>query len=199
MNKLDLNKIRKEKQKAKTEGVLELKLPGQADAIKAVEDSVNNLTELLESKDDYDFSQIKQEITHLKAIIEQRLDFKPLTKSLDEFTSKIASTQTSVTKQNKQDLSKLIKSFEDTIKQNKPVVNVKASNTMLEYRPSDDDFVSDNLKYLGFVSSSGAWYIMRISGTNKKTYRYFSGISDYSKNWSDRSVLAYKNFGEIRL
>lgn len=43
-------------------------------------------------------------------------------------------------------------------------------------------------KYYGFLSRSGAWYIMR---SNDVAYRYTRGSSDYVTNWTNRESLTY--------
>ena len=119
--KLDLKAMKSERIKEEREQGL-LGFPVQVNGISDVTESIDKLHELIESKEDYDFDQLKTELANLKSIFEERLDLEPLTKSLDEFTTQLTSTQTSTTTQNKQDLSKLIKSIQDTIKENRPVI-----------------------------------------------------------------------------
>lgn len=60
------------------------------------------------------------------------------------------------------------------------------------YKISDLDSASDP-KYYGFLDPSGNWYIMKES-TSAGTYRYVSGTSSYSTNWTNRASLTYGYF-----
>lgn len=59
------------------------------------------------------------------------------------------------------------------------------------YKASDVD-APGTTNYYGFVSAQGAWYVLQevISGTSS-TYRFASGTSDYSTNWTNRASLTY--------
>ena len=51
------------------------------------------------------------------------------------------------------------------------------------------------VKYYGYLSISGAWYILE-SDTTAKTYKYAKGTSDFSTNWTNRAGLTYQFYNE---
>ena len=64
----------------------------------------------------------------------------------------------------------------------------------------DKYFVSDvdesgDPKYYGFLTTSGAWYILQ--NTSETTFRYFAGTSDYPTNWTNRASLSYDYYNVI--
>lgn len=195
--KLDLKSIKSERIKEEREQGL-LGFPVQVNGISGVTESIEKLHELIESKEDYDFDQLKIELANLKAIFEERLDLAPLTKSLDEFTTQLTSTQTSTTKQNKEDLSKLIKSIEDTIKGNQPIVNVKAYDIRAEYGAADF-YITGSTAYISYIHPTGKWYILKQTGTEEGTFRYAVGTKDYEKAWKNKTMQKYYQYNEVRL
>lgn len=64
------------------------------------------------------------------------------------------------------------------------------------YKLSDsDDDASPN--YYGYVDSEGNWYIMlETISTGNNTYRFVSGTSGYTTNWTNRAGLTYGYFYE---
>jgi len=61
-----------------------------------------------------------------------------------------------------------------------------------QYSISDIDDSGDPA-YYGFLDKDGGWYILEENVANG-TYRYDSGTSDYSTNWTGRAGLAYQLF-----
>lgn len=53
-----------------------------------------------------------------------------------------------------------------------------------------DEAVSDNNTYIGKVSRTGTWLIMRINSEQTQA-KYAYGTSGYSSNWTNRTSLAY--------
>lgn len=60
------------------------------------------------------------------------------------------------------------------------------------YHPSDWDDTGDP-SYYGFLDKDGAWYIMRMSDS-EKSIRYVKNRGDYTIYWGNRSYLEYKLF-----
>lgn len=116
MKNLDLNKLRKEINKEKSTGVLELKLPDQLEAIEDVKKSIDNLSGLLEGQEQYDFDQLKQAIDEVKNLL-QTIDFAPLTKSLEESITNVLTLHNSTHKElqnkNNEAISRLTKTIVD--------------------------------------------------------------------------------------
>lgn len=56
-----------------------------------------------------------------------------------------------------------------------------------EYKISDIDS-GGATKYYGFVTSGGAWQILKLTTTEA---RYCRGASDYATNWTNRTGLTY--------
>ena len=54
---------------------------------------------------------------------------------------------------------------------------------------------SENI-YTGFTNNLGAWYIMK-ADTQKGSFRYTRGDSDFPVNWSNRSNLSYDYFYKV--
>jgi hypothetical protein len=71
-------------------------------------------------------------------------------------------------------------------------VRVSTEEILAKYVISDLDDASST-KYYGFVSSTGEWYIMKLTTTES---RYVSGSSDYATNWTGRAGLTYQYFYE---
>lgn len=49
--------------------------------------------------------------------------------------------------------------------------------------------------YFGFINKDGAWFIMKES--EKKAFLYARGDSDFARNWSNRTKLAYDFFDNV--
>lgn len=86
------------------------------------------------------------------------------------------------------------KGFLDNVK----VVNKDGSalgSPLGGFELSDFDSSGDPV-YIGKIDKNGSWYISEIniiSGTKK----YINGTSDYSNNWSNRSILSYQSFNDV--
>ena len=52
------------------------------------------------------------------------------------------------------------------------------------------------IKYYGYLSISGAWYILEEDTTNK-TFKYAKGTSDFGTNWTGRAGLTYRFYNEV--
>lgn len=198
MKNLDLNKLRKEINKEKSTGVLELKLPDQLEAIEDVKKSIDNLSGLLEGQEQYDFDQLKQAIDEVKNLL-QTIDFAPFIKSLEESINNVLTLHNSTHKELQNKNNEAISRLTKTIVDNKPVVNVKANTVpATEYRPSDSDIFGIDV-YFGFLHPTGKWYILKQSGKEQASFRYATGLSNYSQNWSVHKRLTYKPFSEVKL
>lgn len=68
----------------------------------------------------------------------------------------------------------------------------KIVDALGHYHPSDEDESGDP-RYYGFLDKDGNWYIMEHNVGNG-TYRYASGSSNYSTNWTGKAGLSYNYF-----
>lgn len=61
------------------------------------------------------------------------------------------------------------------------------------YEISDEDSGNATTQYYGYVNNRGIWIIQKMVnlGSSVITYRYISGRSDYSTNWTNRAGLSY--------
>jgi hypothetical protein len=71
-------------------------------------------------------------------------------------------------------------------------VKVSNQDALAEYRASDSEM--DTTSYYGFLTTTGAWYIMKDTGTS---YRYAKGDSDYPTAWTGRAALTYDYYNEV--
>lgn len=62
------------------------------------------------------------------------------------------------------------------------------------YKISEID--SNIISYYGFINKDEAWYIMRVD-TEKGSFRYSRGESNFSANWSNRENLKYGYFSNL--
>ena len=69
------------------------------------------------------------------------------------------------------------------------------SGKSIPYYIHDKDDANDT-KYYGFVDLRGTWVIMKES-TAAGTFRYATGKSLYSSNWTVRASLSYGYYNEI--
>ncbi len=67
-----------------------------------------------------------------------------------------------------------------------------------DFKVSDDQEHSTDadIRYYGYVSRSGEWYIMRRdrspSGVTKNEYRFVKGGSGYATMWAGKQGLSYE-------
>lgn len=64
------------------------------------------------------------------------------------------------------------------------------------YAASDTDESDGTYNYYGFLKADGSWYIMRITKDNT-AIRYFTGVSGYTTNWTNKAGLSYDYFNVI--
>lgn len=162
----------------------------QLDSNLELKTAINGLTELLESKDDYDFDKLHDQLLR----IDKRLDIAPLFKSLEK---SIKTTTQSSYKTKIDGFSELLRAVK-SLKDNPPIVNVTTkADVSQEYKASDADIGSPS--FFGFLHPTGKWYIMRQSGTTFTTFRYTSGTKDYRGAWDKRINLSYGLYSEVSL
>jgi cytochrome c556 len=114
MKKLDLKKIKAEKAaktKQQPEGKLVLELPGHNDALVAVTKSIDDLSEFLNGKEDYDFDKLKSQLEQIDKHLDLSQYFSALEKALEANKPK-DSVKASIT-----NFAELI----DAVKANKPI------------------------------------------------------------------------------
>jgi len=70
-----------------------------------------------------------------------------------------------------------------------------ATNPIEGYKCADID-TAGNPKYYGFISTTGAWYILQ-ENTTAGSYRYKKGTSGYSTGWTNRVTHSYDYFSVI--
>lgn len=164
----------------------------QLDSNLKLKTALDTLTELLESKDDYDFDKLHDQLRQ----IDKRLDLAPLFSSLEK--SLKDTTQLSLLhKTNTKGFSELLRAVK-SLKDNPPVVKVTTkADVSQEYKASDADIGSPS--FFGFLHPTGKWYIMRQSGTTFTTFRYTSGTKDYRGAWDKRINLSYGLYSEVSL
>lgn len=63
------------------------------------------------------------------------------------------------------------------------------------YRTADIDTASDP-KYYGFLSHTGAWYILE-ENTAAGTFRYCKGKALYPAAWTARAAQSYDYYSEV--
>lgn len=74
-------------------------------------------------------------------------------------------------------------------------VNSPTQNQLLdEYKISEID--SNVISFYGFIKKGGNWYIMR-ADTDKGSFRYARGESNFSDNWNKRQNLKYDYFDDV--
>jgi len=75
----------------------------------------------------------------------------------------------------------------------------KHGGNRIDFEPSDEDTADATYKYYGYLSSQGAWLIMRFDLTtpNIVLYRYAAGKTGYAANWAGRAGLSYSLFSDI--
>ena len=69
------------------------------------------------------------------------------------------------------------------------------NDSLDNYKISDGD-ETGTTKYYGYISKTGRWYIMQ-NDTTANTYRYASGATAYTTNWTNRAALTYGYFNSI--
>jgi len=76
---------------------------------------------------------------------------------------------------------------------------ITSNDRFANYHPTDiDKDASPN--YYGFVTFTGAWYIMReVLDPGKDTYRYTAGKESYTDNWTSRTTLTYSYIYEVSI
>lgn len=165
----------------------------QLDSNLKLKTALDGLTELLESKDDYDFDKLHDQLRQ----IDKRLDLAPLFSSLEK--SLKDTTQLSLLhKTNTKGFSELLRAVK-SLKDNPPVVKITTkADISQEYKASDAD-ITTIPSYFGFIHPTGKWYIMRQSGANLTMFRYVSGTTGYRKAWDSRTSLEYSLYSEVRL
>lgn len=62
------------------------------------------------------------------------------------------------------------------------------------YTLSDIDTSNSSLLYLGYLASSGGWYIARFDGS---AFRFTMGDSNYLTSWGNRSSLTYNTYDNV--
>jgi hypothetical protein len=72
--------------------------------------------------------------------------------------------------------------------------NVSAASQTEGYKISE--IYSGEFTYYGFVNPEGNWYIMKEDPT-AGSFRYFKGVSEFSKNWNNRENLKYDYFHKV--
>lgn len=75
-----------------------------------------------------------------------------------------------------------------------PVANF-IQDPYIRYKAVDifDDGVATNVKYYGFLTPEGNWYILKNDpSASAKTFRYaFGGENNYEDSWTNRASLTY--------
>lgn len=73
-------------------------------------------------------------------------------------------------------------------------IPILSDDPTLLYKLSDLDTVPEINQYFGYVTNSGAWYIMNLT---HDTARYANGDSNYTGNWTNRESLSYDYFYNV--
>lgn len=152
------------------------------------EEAIDRLTELLEdieSRRESDLETFSEHLTSLEGIVKGALqtnNTEPLVEAIGNIKI-VSNTKPEIN----------IRKF------NVPTPQVKVVNTnddiYASYKASDTD-VGEQNSYYGFLDNSGAWFVLRQSGSDKASFRYAFGNKDYSKNWSAREKLTYGYYSE---
>ena len=70
------------------------------------------------------------------------------------------------------------------------------SNQLQRYAQADID--QDGPNYFGYLTSTGAWYIVRETTTGMQiNYAYSVGGSNYTTNWTNRTSLSYSTYDQV--
>lgn len=69
------------------------------------------------------------------------------------------------------------------------------SDQLKQYKVNDIDVDSDP-QYFGFTDKDGNWYISKKTESSG-AFRYAKGTSNYTTNWSGRSLLSYDYFYNV--
>ena len=69
-----------------------------------------------------------------------------------------------------------------------------------DYRPTDRDEPTGGPKYYGFVTASGTRYIIieETISSNVTSTRYAVGTANYTVAWTNRAILDYFYYYQIR-
>lgn len=77
-----------------------------------------------------------------------------------------------------------------------PILKKMKPEKVLEYKAQDMDSLSDpNIQYIGFINSSGGWYIIE-NNTFDDSLRYKFGKKGYTEAWQTRLKHVYKLYNE---
>lgn len=88
--------------------------------------------------------------------------------------------------------------LKESIEGVKHVVNVKAVDTVQEYRPANV-LAGEPNSYYGFLHPTGKWYIMRQSGATDASFKYVAGIKNYDDAWRVKENHRYVPYNEVSL
>jgi hypothetical protein len=123
MKKLDLDKKREDKLKGAIIPSLQFYSPEQVELLDGIKRSIDDLFVALNGKQEFNFDLLYEQMK----FISEHLNFKPITKSLEESTKKAIEHSTtqniSVHKTQSDGFSKLLEAIK-SIANNKPVVNI---------------------------------------------------------------------------
>lgn len=121
-----------------------------------------------------------------------KVDLKPLSAKLDAVVKAVGKIE--IPQVDQTDVLMGLDKVSQTINNLKfPVANF-VQDPYIRYKAVDeyDDGVATNVKYYGFLSPEGNWYILKNDpSASAKTYRYAFGDSDYETNWTNRASLTY--------
>lgn len=155
-------------------------------AIEQFTETVKKVEEALADGVDIRTMDLAKELESLKGIIESNENLAAAVKDI-HIPSEI-----------KLEASALIDRLEKIKLQ--PVI-VKNEDPVANYKHSDsDDSEDSNIAYHGFISPTGAFYIMEhIQNKNGSVSRYYFRPKGYDLAWKARKALGYKLFNEAIL
>lgn len=122
-----------------------------------------------------------------------KVDLSPLSKKLDAVVKAVSNIKIPQTDQTEVLMS--LDRVSQTINNLKfPVANF-IQDPYIRYKAVDifDDGVATSVKYYGFLTPEGNWYILKNDpSASAKTFRYaFGGENNYETNWTNRASLTY--------
>jgi len=73
--------------------------------------------------------------------------------------------------------------------------DTSVSGSLAHYKANDSEDTG-TIKYFGFETADGEWYILEMSNSDTQ-FRYAKGLTDYTTAWTNRASQSYGLYGDI--
>lgn len=162
------------------------------EAVKDMIDGANNTEAIIEALQSFKLDPVIQVAPPQVQVDVPATDLSSLDRRLDKLDKTLAKI-----KMPQIDLSGVTSSnnaVRDAISNLRIPVPNFIQDPFIRYKAVDeyDDGVETSVKYYGFLSPEGHWYVMEYDPSGSaKTMRYAFGDSNYETNWTNRTSLTY--------